>query len=147
MFSSRGRTPLVRINGTLNQYKYIDILKQYVLLFREQYHSIPMNFICQHDGRETHQAKSVACFLDGEDVEVLPWPAQSPDLNLIENVWAVIEHQLRQLYTYPTTVDALFIKLCKIRNSTPDTYFNNLIASMTSRCRAISKFSGSASFT
>ena len=34
MFSSHGRSPLVRISGTLNQFKYIEILRQYVLPFR-----------------------------------------------------------------------------------------------------------------
>ncbi len=39
MYSSRGRSPLVRISGNLNQFQYIDILKQYVLPFKTTYYA------------------------------------------------------------------------------------------------------------
>ena len=28
------------------------------------------------------------------EVNILPWPAQSPDLNIIENVWAALKNEL-----------------------------------------------------
>ena len=76
---------------------------------------------------------------------MLPWPAQRPDLNPIEHVWYEMKRILRNLDTYPTTVDSLFLKITEIWHKLPAEYFNNLIAPMGSRCSAISNVRGGAS--
>ena len=48
----------------------------------------------KYDGCGPHRAKNVAAFLDAEDVEVLPWTAQIPDLNSIDYVRAAMKHRL-----------------------------------------------------
>ena len=88
----KGRAPLVRICGTFNQGKYINVLKNYVLPFKKQYHSSPMSFIYQHDGCGMNLAKIASTLLEEEKVEVLPWPAQSPGLNPIEHVRALMKY-------------------------------------------------------
>ena len=35
-------------------------------------------------------------YLHDHNVNVIPWPAVSPDLNPIENVWALMKRELRQ---------------------------------------------------
>ena len=32
-----------------------------------------------------------------ENIEVLEWPPHSPDLNIIENFWAIMKHKIRKL--------------------------------------------------
>lgn len=144
IFSSSGKTPLVRIKVRLSQFNYIDVLKQYVLLLRTQYHSTPMDFIYQHDRCAPHRAESESPFLYTDDVKFLRCTTQIPDHNPIEHVWTVMKQRMRLLNTYTITTDALFTKLCEILNSLPETYFNNLIASMTNRGRTVSNLSGSA---
>ena len=33
-------------------------------------------------------------FLTRESISALPWPAKSPDLNLIQNLWALVKRKL-----------------------------------------------------
>ena len=108
-------------------------------------HSRDGNFIYQHDGCSAHRAKIVSAYLTQNGLDVLPWLAQSSDLNSIENVWSIMKRRLRALHTYPFNRDALFAQLCKIWDELPDSYFNAFIAAMTCRCATIRNSQGRSS--
>ena len=41
-------------------------------------------------------AKSVKTFLSEEDVTIIEWPAQSQDMNPIENVWKLLKERVKE---------------------------------------------------
>ena len=59
-----------------------------------------------HDNARPHVARTYRQFLNTNNVNVLPWPAVSPDMNPIEHIWDYLgrkvrargnEHNLRDL--------------------------------------------------
>ena len=48
----------------------------------------------QGDNAHAHGARLVKEYMEETDLYGMEWPAQSPDLNIIENVWHKIEHEL-----------------------------------------------------
>ena len=51
-------------------------------------------FIFQQDNAPVHTSKLLKTFFKENDFELLPWPANSPDLNPIENIWGYISLEL-----------------------------------------------------
>ncbi|GFS49342.1 transposable element Tc3 transposase [Trichonephila clavipes] len=81
------RTPLVRIAGTLNSQRYIsEVLEPVVLPYLQGLATA----IFQQDNARPHVARIVQRFFINHQIELLPWPARSPDLSPIENMWSMI---------------------------------------------------------
>ena len=91
---SDGRKMLIKCPATLNSYGYLEILKQY-----DRHLNIP-DLVFQRDNAPVHKSEVVRNFLAQEQWEVLDWPAYSPDLNPIENIWAIFKKKLARSDCY-----------------------------------------------
>ena len=130
--SSRGRTALVVVDGTLTGIRYHDeIIRPHVLPFVQQH-----NATLQQDNACPHVALVVTDCLIQNNVNVLPWPAMSPDLSPIEHVWDEMQCRLRGLQNQPLTLPDLSRALARIWNGIPQAFFRTLVASMRRRCQA-----------
>ncbi|GFW09803.1 uncharacterized protein TNCV_868651 [Trichonephila clavipes] len=77
------RTPLVRIAGTLNSHRYIsEVLEPVVLPYLQGLATA----IFQQDNARPHVERIVQRFFVNHQIELLPWPARSPDLSPIKNM-------------------------------------------------------------
>ena len=141
-FSNRGRTPLVRVNGRFNQHKYKSIIEETLLPFMMQNHGGTEEFVLQEDNCGPHRANSIAKYFRAKGVSRMKWPAQSPDLNPMENVWGHLKQILRKRAKRPTTCDQLFSILQSEWDALPNSYFTKLAHSMPTRVLAVKRAKG-----
>ncbi len=73
-------------------------------------------------------------------VTVLDWPANSPDLNPIENLWGIVKRKMRD--TRPNNVDELKATVKETWASIPPQQCHKLITSMPRRIEAVIKAKG-----
>ena len=72
----------------------------------------------------------------------MSWPAQSPDLNPIENLWSIMKKTVNAVYPHARSPQAMEFILESIwREFTPET-INKLIDSMPKRANAVIKARG-----
>ncbi|MBN3274473.1 TCB2 transposase, partial [Polyodon spathula] len=140
--SANGVGDLVRINGLLNAEKYRQILIHHAIPSGR--HLIGPKFILQHDNDPKHTAKVIKNYLQRKEeqgvLEVMVWPPQSPDLNIIKSVWDYIkrEKQLR----LPKSTEELWLVLQDVWANLPAEFLQKLCASVPRRIDAVLKAKG-----
>jgi len=93
------------------------------------------NFIFQHDNDPKHTAKIVTEYIKTKKVHVLPWPAQSPDMNPIEHLWSELERRLT--YRKPSSKSDLVKMLLDEWDKITPEVTKNLVESMGRRTSAL----------
>jgi len=139
--SATRKSPLVIIQGRLTAQRYVDeVLRPVLIPFINQHQNV-MTF--QHDGVILHTAGLTNRFLTQNNIQVLPWPAVSPDMNPIEHVWDMLGRSIRQMNPRPRTVQDLQAALIDKGNNIPQRDLRTLCLSMRRRCTALMTANGS----
>ena len=84
---------LTVINGNINASKYIEIVDNFVWPVIAR-HFPDDNYIYQDDNAPVHRARIVKEYFEQNQTHGMEWPAQNPDLNIIENVWRKMKIEL-----------------------------------------------------
>ena len=120
--------PIVPLKGSVTGNIYKEILSTYAVptlkAFSQQTRK---NFIFQEDNAPVHTLKIAWEFLHSQNIEVLQWPAQSPDLNPIENLWAAVEVEIRKHNPQPSSVGELEKVVKDIWEAIPKKVYRDLV--------------------
>lgn len=139
--SAEARTELVLIqNGTLNAERYVEeILNEHVgpFMARMDRHGILM-----HDNARPHTARIVHDYLEEVGIELMQWPARSPDLNPIEHAWDELQRCVKGRNPPPITLPELIQALVEEWEGIPQHRLRNLVYSMPNRLEAVRRARG-----
>ena len=141
-FGAYGVGKIIRIEGIMNANHYIDIIKSGYLTSLKQWKKTVRTTIFMQDNDPKHKAKVTMEFFKSKKFQILEWPAQSPDLNPIENLWSILKRRLYNYQTRPRNLDEQWERVQDVWNSISREQCNKLIESMPNRIQAVIKSKG-----
>ncbi len=137
--SSAGVGPLCFLKSTVNAAIYQEILVHFMLPSADKLYG-DADFIFQQDLAPAHTAKGTKSWFNDHGVTVLDWPANSPDLNPIKNLWGIVKRKMRD--TRPNNADDQKATVKETWASIPPQQCHKMITSMPRRTEAVIKAKG-----
>ena len=140
-FADSGVGPLVKINGIMKKEQYKKILEDNL---KDTAANLQLGhqWTFMQDNDPKHTSKLVKNWLESNRINVLEWPAQSPDLNPIENLWRTLKVRVQK--RNPTNFTQLEDFCQDEWHKLTQTDCNNLIKHYYKRLEAVIKNKGNA---
>ena len=106
--------------------------------------------MCMQNNALIHSARKTKAWFEEMNIEVMKWSPYSPDLNLIENLWALLKKKAFKVYPDLTSLKdkddgaetKLFEILQQVWSNMREEVIEWLIVSMPRGCAAITKAEG-----
>lgn len=136
-FCIKGTTSLFCFRRIMDGKFYTEILENHIPEVRSMFGN---RWRLQQDNDPKHTSRIAKEFLDNNVPEVMDWPSNSPDLNPIENLWAIVKRnvELRR----PKNLSELELFLGEEWEKIPNNLLINLVNSMPQRCREVIEKNG-----
>lgn len=137
-FSYHGKGRLVFIDGIMDAAKYCCILSDN--LFASVDEMGLSDFIFQQDNDPKHTSRLAKEYLAENNVRMLEWPPQSPDMNPIENLWSIVKEDVAK--KQPKNKSELKSAIIESWNQIPKTILEKLSLSFKKRALSLYRCKG-----
>ena len=140
--SGVGMGQLTRIEGKVDAEAYYHVL-QYQMAPAMRHQGGRQALIFMQDNAPAHKSKKALTFLQRNNYVVLDHPAQSPDLNPLENIWWAIEQTLLDM-PLPSSADDLYCmrRLSKFGRTILKTNLSSILSLCPATLRLLFKQKG-----
>jgi len=124
-------TRLVMFTGIMNAVRYGKILESSLVPFIKTY--FPDDYRLQQDNDPKHTSKYIGCLFKFQNIYWWKTPAESPDLNPIENCWGSLQQYLRNSFK-PTNLQELLMVSSNFGCHSPQRFIPNTYNTCTKSC-------------
>ncbi|OQR89886.1 hypothetical protein ACHHYP_05967 [Achlya hypogyna] len=131
-FSSKGKSELRVLEGKQDSYEYVTTLSDFLLPFAHTNYGY--DFVFQQDNASIHTSRETMEWFSDQEMALLQWPALSPDINPIENLWAIVARCVYANGRQFTTREGLMRAIFKAWDEIPQETLDTLVDSMSKRC-------------
>ena len=107
-FSSQGVGEIHLVEGNMDGDQYTRILDKRLASSARRAGLRRGDFVFQQDNDPKHTSGVAQEWLEDHRIDQLMWPAQSPDLNPIENLWRTLKRRLNNYERAPTSIHELW---------------------------------------
>jgi transposase len=133
---------LAEVEGRMNADQYVDILENNLLPSMEECEIPAEDLIFQQDNDPKHTSNKARIWMEGNDITLLDWPPQSPDLNPLEHLWQHIKVELCKFPTQAKGVWQIWNRVAEVWGKIEPEVCQRLIESMPRRLEAVIKAKG-----
>ncbi|CAF1225235.1 unnamed protein product [Rotaria sordida] len=141
VISATGTSCCKLYNQNMNSALYGDVIENELIPSINMWH-LETNGIYQQDNAPYYKTRDIKALFEDLSINILPWPAHSPDLNPVENLWAIIDKKFKKIPMH--TIQELNESLRSEWLSVESTICANLIKSMPKRIAEYVKAKGGA---
>jgi len=133
---------LAEVEGRMDAEQYVDILNHHLLPSMAESGIDEEDIIFQQDNDPKHTSRRAREWFEEHNIHLLDWPAQSPDVNVIEHLWGILKKKLIAYEHPPKGVWELWERVVVEWGQITAEDCQKLIESMPRRIEAVIKAKG-----
>ena len=136
LYSSVG--PTYRIPGIMDQFENIKILEKIMLPYAEE--EMSLKWVFQKNNDPKHTSNKATSWFHTKRIESMKWPAQSPNLNPIKNLYGDIKNAVSE--AKPKNSQEPWNVVVSFCGEIPVSRWQKSVKTMQHRCAAVIKNNG-----